>query len=164
MIRPRKNPGASGIRTRDLPLSRRTPQPLGQRGGDIVRSNNDAGRMNACTHNVRSTSTTCLVVVGLYSSVSNSAVNKYRQGRHFSSAAISVWLIAGRIFDFAGFILPDSIHLVDWSLLLPCHMFSPSLPLSVCLFFYSFSVYFIVLDLFLCPCPSLRYTSMLLGR
>ena len=33
MTRPRKNPGASGIRTRDLPLSRRTPQPLGQRGG-----------------------------------------------------------------------------------------------------------------------------------
>ena len=25
MIRPRRNPGASGIRTRDLPLSRRTP-------------------------------------------------------------------------------------------------------------------------------------------
>ena len=25
MTRPRKNPGASGIRTRDLPLSRRTP-------------------------------------------------------------------------------------------------------------------------------------------
>ena len=34
MTRPRKNPGASGIRTRDLPLSRRTPLPLGQRGGD----------------------------------------------------------------------------------------------------------------------------------
>ena len=36
MTRPRlkkKNPGASGIRTRDLPLSRRTPQSLGQRGG-----------------------------------------------------------------------------------------------------------------------------------
>ena len=33
MTRPRKNPGASGIRTRDLPLSRRTPKPLGQRGG-----------------------------------------------------------------------------------------------------------------------------------
>ena len=33
MTRPRKNLGASGIRTRDLPLSRRTPQPLGQRGG-----------------------------------------------------------------------------------------------------------------------------------
>ena len=32
MTRPRKNPGASGIRTRDLPLSRRTPEPLGQRG------------------------------------------------------------------------------------------------------------------------------------
>ena len=29
MTRPRKNPGASGIRTRDLSLSRRTPQPLG---------------------------------------------------------------------------------------------------------------------------------------
>ena len=35
MTRPRKNPGASGIRTRDLPLSRRTPQPLGQRGGTL---------------------------------------------------------------------------------------------------------------------------------
>ena len=33
MTGPRKNPGASGIRTRDLPLSRRTPKPLGQRGG-----------------------------------------------------------------------------------------------------------------------------------
>ena len=33
MTRPRKNPNASGIRTRDLPLSRRTPKPLGQRGG-----------------------------------------------------------------------------------------------------------------------------------
>ena len=31
MTRPRKNPGASGIRTRDLPLSRRTP--LGEEGG-----------------------------------------------------------------------------------------------------------------------------------
>ena len=30
---PEKNPGAYGIRTRDLPLSRRTPWPLGQRGG-----------------------------------------------------------------------------------------------------------------------------------
>ena len=28
MTRPRKNPGASGIRTRDLPLSRRTPYHL----------------------------------------------------------------------------------------------------------------------------------------
>ena len=33
MTRPRKIPGASGIRTRDLPLSRRTPELLGQRGG-----------------------------------------------------------------------------------------------------------------------------------
>ena len=33
MTRPRKNPGASGIQTWDLPLSRRTPHPLGQRGG-----------------------------------------------------------------------------------------------------------------------------------
>ena len=33
MTRPRKNPGASGIRTRDLPLSRQTPYPQGQRGG-----------------------------------------------------------------------------------------------------------------------------------
>ena len=33
MTRPRKNPGASGIRTWDLSLSRQTPQPLGQRGG-----------------------------------------------------------------------------------------------------------------------------------
>ena len=33
MTPPRKNPGARGIRTRDLPLSRRTPSPLGQRGG-----------------------------------------------------------------------------------------------------------------------------------
>ena len=33
MTRPRKNTAASGIRTRDLPLSRRQPQPLGQRGG-----------------------------------------------------------------------------------------------------------------------------------
>ena len=33
MTRPRKNPGAGGIQTRDLPLSRRTPLPLGQRGG-----------------------------------------------------------------------------------------------------------------------------------
>ena len=33
MTLPRKNPGASGIRTPDLPLSRRTPEPLGQRGG-----------------------------------------------------------------------------------------------------------------------------------
>ena len=32
MTRPRKNPSASGIRIRDFPLSRRTPQPLGQRG------------------------------------------------------------------------------------------------------------------------------------
>ena len=32
MTRPKKNPGASGIRTRDLPLLRRTPEPLGQRG------------------------------------------------------------------------------------------------------------------------------------
>ena len=35
MTRPRKNRGASGIRTRDLPLSRRTLYPLGQRGGGI---------------------------------------------------------------------------------------------------------------------------------
>ena len=36
MTRPRKkNPGVSGIRTRDLPLSRRTPQLLGQRGGYV---------------------------------------------------------------------------------------------------------------------------------
>ena len=35
MTRPRKHPGASGIRTRDLPLSNRTPQPLGQRGGGV---------------------------------------------------------------------------------------------------------------------------------
>ena len=33
MTRPRKNPDTSGIRTQDLPLSRRTPKPLGQRGG-----------------------------------------------------------------------------------------------------------------------------------
>ena len=33
MTRPRKNLGASGIRTRDLPLWRWTPKPLGQRGG-----------------------------------------------------------------------------------------------------------------------------------
>ena len=32
MTRPRKNPGARGNRTPDLPLSRRTPQPLSQRG------------------------------------------------------------------------------------------------------------------------------------
>ena len=32
IIRPRKDPGSSGIRTRDLPLSRWTPLPLGQRG------------------------------------------------------------------------------------------------------------------------------------
>ena len=32
---PEKNPIASGIQTRDLPLSRRTPQPLGQRGGEF---------------------------------------------------------------------------------------------------------------------------------
>ena len=38
MTRPRKNPGASGIRTRDLPLSRRTPYPLGQRGGRTLSS------------------------------------------------------------------------------------------------------------------------------
>ena len=36
MTRPRKNPGASGIRTRDLPLSRRTHLPLGQRGGPVA--------------------------------------------------------------------------------------------------------------------------------
>ena len=35
MTRPPKNPGASGIRTRDLPLSIRTPWPLGERGGYI---------------------------------------------------------------------------------------------------------------------------------
>ena len=34
MTRPRQNLGASEIRTRDLPISRRTPLPLGQRGGD----------------------------------------------------------------------------------------------------------------------------------
>ena len=33
MTRPGKNPAASGIRTPDLPLPRRTPLPLGQRGG-----------------------------------------------------------------------------------------------------------------------------------
>ena len=33
MTRPQKNPVASGIRTRDHPLSRLTPYPLGQRGG-----------------------------------------------------------------------------------------------------------------------------------
>ena len=33
MTRPWKNLTASGIRTRDLPLSRRMPYPLGQRGG-----------------------------------------------------------------------------------------------------------------------------------
>ena len=33
VTRPRKNPSASGIRTRALPLSRQTPLPLGQRGG-----------------------------------------------------------------------------------------------------------------------------------
>ena len=33
MTRPRKNPVASGIQTRDFPLWRRTPKPLGQRGG-----------------------------------------------------------------------------------------------------------------------------------
>ena len=33
----RKNPVASGIRTRDLPLPRRTPYPLGQRGGHSTR-------------------------------------------------------------------------------------------------------------------------------
>ena len=36
MSRPRKkNPVASGIRTRDLSLSRRSPYPLGQRGGQV---------------------------------------------------------------------------------------------------------------------------------
>ena len=35
MTRPGKNPVASRIRTRDLPLSRRTPKPLGQRGGPL---------------------------------------------------------------------------------------------------------------------------------
>ena len=34
MTRPRKNPGVSGIRTWDLPLSRRDALPLGQRGGN----------------------------------------------------------------------------------------------------------------------------------
>ena len=33
MTRPRKNNGASRIQTRDLPLSQRTPKPLGQWGG-----------------------------------------------------------------------------------------------------------------------------------
>ena len=37
MTRPRKNPGASGIRTRDLPLSRRMPLRLGQWGGLVGR-------------------------------------------------------------------------------------------------------------------------------
>ena len=43
MTRPRKNPGASGIRTRDLPLSRRTPSPLGQRGGRWRGRNSSGG-------------------------------------------------------------------------------------------------------------------------
>ena len=37
MTRPRKNPGASRIQTRDLPHSKRTPQQLGQRGGSLQR-------------------------------------------------------------------------------------------------------------------------------
>ena len=35
MTRPRKYPGASGIRTQDLPLSRRMPWPLGQQGSHL---------------------------------------------------------------------------------------------------------------------------------
>ena len=35
MTRPPKNPSASGIQTRDLPLLRRTPWPLWQRGGQV---------------------------------------------------------------------------------------------------------------------------------
>ena len=46
MTRPRKNPGASGIWTRDLPLSERTLQPLGQRGGPRVA---DLGSVPALT-------------------------------------------------------------------------------------------------------------------
>ena len=42
MTRPRRNPGESGIRTRDLPLSRRTPKPLVQRGG--------LGNKQGCQH------------------------------------------------------------------------------------------------------------------
>ena len=36
MTRPRKNPGASGIRTRDLPLSRRTPYHLANEAVPMV--------------------------------------------------------------------------------------------------------------------------------
>ena len=43
VTRPGKNPGASGIRTRDLALSRRTPKPLGQRGGYKLKPKNTLG-------------------------------------------------------------------------------------------------------------------------
>ena len=44
MTRPRKNPCASRIRTPDLPLPRRTPKPLGQRGGLNTRQTTKARR------------------------------------------------------------------------------------------------------------------------
>ena len=44
MTRHRKNPGASGNQTRNLPPSMRTPQPLGQRGGLQKDRNRDRER------------------------------------------------------------------------------------------------------------------------
>ena len=49
-----KNPGASGIRTLDLPLPRRTPKPLGHRGGRRRRlhqaTSDDSGKDNKSRH------------------------------------------------------------------------------------------------------------------
>ena len=52
MTRPRKNPGASGIRTRDLPLSRRTPSPLGQRGGGPYRAHGNDQHLSRGTRTI----------------------------------------------------------------------------------------------------------------
>ena len=41
MTRPRKNPGVSGIRTRDLPLSRRTPYHLANEADEREEEKND---------------------------------------------------------------------------------------------------------------------------
>ena len=55
MTRPRKNPAASGNRTQDLPLSRRTPKPLGQQGCKSAR----APFSEACLCEIKSFASPC---------------------------------------------------------------------------------------------------------
>ena len=64
MTQSRKNPGASRIRTQDLPLSRQTSYPLGQRGGlteGYDEMGKRVGRPSSSSSGKRSSVSCCII-------------------------------------------------------------------------------------------------------